>query len=141
MMRMNQTMKIPQMQKVMKDFMKEQEKMGVIGETMGDMIDDATGNGLDEEEEISAEIGKILDEIGLEATENLPSAGADVIASATTAQTTKNVKTAAPVGVSSSTSGGAGAPQAHRPTENTDDAETGGADVDDLQARLDNLRR
>mmetsp|Transcript_49934 Transcript_49934/g.128493 ORF Transcript_49934/g.128493 Transcript_49934/m.128493 type:complete len:211 (-) Transcript_49934:587-1219(-) len=65
MMRMNASLNIPAMQKVMMQFEKESEKMEMKQEIMGDAVDDAMGDE-DEEEETEAIVGQVLAEIGLD---------------------------------------------------------------------------
>ena len=143
MMRMNQQFKLPQMQKIMKEFMREQEKMQMMGDEMGDMIDDTVAGGMEEEEEVDAEVSKVLEEIGIEATEALPSAGADAIgAGAAESSSSKAPAAAAAVGMGG---GGGGAPSGGGGGKDDDDSSGGGGgggtSVDDLQSRLDNLKR
>eukprot|EP01059_Diplonema_ambulator_P000081 TRINITY_DN10063_c0_g1_i1.p1 TRINITY_DN10063_c0_g1~~TRINITY_DN10063_c0_g1_i1.p1 ORF type:complete len:213 (+),score=76.46 TRINITY_DN10063_c0_g1_i1:51-689(+) len=63
---MNARMNIPAMQKVMMEFEKQNEIMGMKGEMMDDAIDDVMNEECDEEEETEALVNQVLDEIGLE---------------------------------------------------------------------------
>merc|ERR1712165_230381 len=110
---MNKQMKLPEIQKIMMEFEKQTEIMDMKEEMMSDVIDDAMG---DEEEESDAIVTQVLDELGLQLTDNLAAVpGAPVGSLAPAAKG----KAAVAEG------GGAG----------TTDADA------DLQARLDDLRR
>ncbi|XP_023347589.1 charged multivesicular body protein 2a [Eurytemora carolleeae] len=112
MMSMNRQMKLPEIQKIMQEFEKQSEIMDMKEEMMNDVIDDAMGDD-DEEEESDAIVTQVLDELGLQLTDQLtavPIAGGSIAAPGAKG------KTAVPAGAE--------------------------ADADaDLQARLDNLRR
>eukprot|EP01063_Lacrimia_lanifica_P015349 TRINITY_DN22144_c0_g1_i1.p1 TRINITY_DN22144_c0_g1~~TRINITY_DN22144_c0_g1_i1.p1 ORF type:complete len:212 (+),score=111.21 TRINITY_DN22144_c0_g1_i1:68-703(+) len=95
---MNARMNIPAMQKIMMEFQRESEQMGMKEEMMNDAIDDAMDDEGDEEEETEQMVSQVLDELGLEFSEK--------------------------VGVANS--------KLEEPAE---------ADDDDLQARLDKLRK
>ncbi|KAF9689962.1 hypothetical protein SADUNF_Sadunf01G0146600 [Salix dunnii] len=111
---MNRQMNLPSLQKIMQEFERQNEKMEMTSEVMGDAIDDAL-EGDEEEEETEDLVNQVLDEIGIGINNelvNAPSAAVSVPA-------TKNKVAQA---------------------ESTGTHEDGGID-DDLQARLDNLRR
>lgn len=111
MMTMNRQLKLPQIQKIMMEFEKQSEIMDMKEEMMSDAIDDAMGDE-DDEEESDAVVSQVLDELGLQLTDQLsdiPNAG-----------TSLGTKTADKQ-----------QPQA-----------AGVSDADaDLEARLENLRR
>merc|ERR1719370_1015747 len=111
MMNMNRQMKLPEIQKIMQEFEKQSEMMDMKEEMMNDVIDDAMGDE-DDEEEGDAIVSQVLDELGLQMTEGM-SGLPSVGGTLSTGQTAKE-----PVAV-------------------------GVADAadDDIQARLDNLRR
>lgn len=119
---MNRRMNLPAMQKIMMNFERENEKMDMKQEMMSDTMDDIF-EGEDEEEETDQIVNQVLDEIGI----NLSSQLADAPSSIGSA-TAKPTKTAAPVGM------GGGGGVASAPSG-------GNNDVDDLQSRLDNLRK
>ncbi|PIA65540.1 hypothetical protein AQUCO_00100795v1 [Aquilegia coerulea] len=110
---MNRQMNLPSLQKIMQEFEMQNEKMEMVTEVMGDAIDDAL-EGDEEEEETDELVSQVLDEIGININNELVNAPA----SAVIASTANNK-------VAQAESNG---------TEN------GGID-NDLQARLDNLRR
>lgn len=117
MMSMNKQLQLPQIQQIMQEFEKQTEIMDMKEEMMNDVIDDAMGEEEDEEEG-DAIVSQVLDELGLQMTEGmgaLPSVGGTL----STGQTAKVGPVAVGVG------GGGGADAAD----------------DDIQARLDNLRR
>jgi len=109
---MNKQLKLPQIQKIMMEFEKQSEIMDMKEEMIGDAIDDAMGDDEDEEES-DAIVSQVLDELGLQLTDDLavlPSTGGKLSVGGATA---KEPVAAAAI-----------------------------SDADaDLQARLDNLRR
>jgi charged multivesicular body protein 2A len=109
---MNKRLNMPQLQKIMREFEMQNEKMEMTGEMMGDAIDDAMGDE-DEEEESDALISQVLDEIGISLNE---------IASAPKGK----------IGVQSTVQE---APQAEALGAGSEGIN------DDLQARLDKLRK
>ena len=119
---MNKRMNLPAMQKIMMNFERENEKMDMKQEMMSDTMDDIF-EGEDEEEETDQIVNQVLDEIGI----NLSSQLAETPSSIGTGSAQKTGKTAAPVGM-----GGSGTAPS---------APSGNSDVDDLQSRLDNLRK
>jgi len=111
MMNMNKQMKLPEIQKIMQEFEKQSEIMDMKEEMMSDAIDDVLGDE-DDEEEGDAIVNQVLDELGLQLTDQM--AGVNVPAGSL-----------APAAAASKTPVAA--------------AE---ADADaDLAARLENLRR
>jgi len=114
MMSMNKQMKLPEIQKIMQEFEKQSEIMDMKEEMMSDVIDDALGDD-DDEEESDAIVTQVLDELGLQLTDQitgLPVAGGSVATGPTAAQAKVPV------------------------------AAGGEVDADaDLAARLENLRR
>uniref|UniRef100_A0A3B3BBM8 Charged multivesicular body protein 2A n=2 Tax=Atherinomorphae TaxID=1489913 RepID=A0A3B3BBM8_ORYME len=72
-----QMLKLPQIQKIMMEFEKQSELMDMKEEMMNDAIDDAMGDE-DDEEESDAIVSQVLDELGLNLSDelsNLPSTG------------------------------------------------------------------
>ncbi|GLJ42672.1 hypothetical protein SUGI_0884640 [Cryptomeria japonica] len=110
---MNRQMNLPALQKIMQEFERQNERMEMTMEVMGDAIDDAM-EGDEEEEETEELVNQVLDEIGIDIDSQLVNAPATSVATP-----------AAPTKVAQATAA------------NTEDA---GID-DDLQARLDNLRK
>merc|ERR1719461_1608470 len=83
MMNMNKQMKLPEIQKIMQEFEKQSEIMDMKEEMMSDVIDDAMGEE-DDEEEGDAIVSQVLDELGLQLTDQitgLPVAGGSVAVS------------------------------------------------------------
>jgi charged multivesicular body protein 2A len=62
---MNQRMNLPAMQKIMMEFARQNEVMGMKEEMIADTIDDAMDEG-NEEEESEEMVAQVLDEIGLD---------------------------------------------------------------------------
>jgi len=113
MMSMNKQMKLPEIQKIMQEFEKQSEIMDMKEEMMSDAVDDVLGDE-DDEEEGDAIVTQVLDELGLQLTDQL--AGPTV-------------------------PGGSLAMTANKATAKTPVA-AAEADADaDLAARLENLRR
>ncbi|KAJ9190375.1 hypothetical protein P3X46_001587 [Hevea brasiliensis] len=111
---MNRQMNLPSLQKIMQEFERQNEKMEMVTEVMGDAIDDAL-EGDAEEEETEELVNQVLDEIGIDINNELVNAPS----AAVSAPAAKNKVAQA---------------------ESTGTHEESGID-DDLQARLDNLRR
>eukprot|EP00882_Tetradesmus_deserticola_P001488 GHRQ01001608.1.p1 GENE.GHRQ01001608.1~~GHRQ01001608.1.p1 ORF type:complete len:229 (+),score=95.75 GHRQ01001608.1:587-1273(+) len=115
---MNKRMNLPNMQKILMEFEKQNERMEMTSDMMGDAIDDAM-EGEGEEDETDDLIGQVLDEIGISTTTQLVSApDMPVAAAAVPAQAAPAMAEAVGAGPSA------------------------GPGIDeDLQARLDNLRK
>lgn len=109
---MNRQMNLPQISKIMQEFEKQSEIMDMKEDRMNEVIDDAMGDE-EEEEETEAVVKQVLDELGVQLSEQLgelPSTGGTL----STAVPGQKIPAAA--------------------------AAVSDADAD-LQARLDNLRR
>ncbi|KAF9164002.1 ESCRT-III subunit protein did4 [Actinomortierella ambigua] len=74
---MNRSMNLPQIQKIMMDFEKENEMMDMKEEMMSDTIDDAMEEEEDEEEE-EAIVSQVLDEIGISLDMAMPGTGTTI---------------------------------------------------------------
>uniref|UniRef100_A0A3P8W5R4 Charged multivesicular body protein 2A n=1 Tax=Cynoglossus semilaevis TaxID=244447 RepID=A0A3P8W5R4_CYNSE len=75
-----QMLKLPQIQKIMMEFEKQSEIMDMKEEMMNDAIDDAMGDE-DDEEESDAIVSQVLDELGLNLSDelsNLPAPGGNL---------------------------------------------------------------
>ncbi|GAB2267759.1 hypothetical protein Dimus_002740 [Dionaea muscipula] len=112
---MNRQLNLPSLQKIMQEFERQNERMELTSEVMGDAIDDAL-EGDEEEEETDELVNQVLDEIGIDVNQELVNAPSAAVSAPA-------VKTKVA--------------QAEATTTGNED---GGID-DDLQARLDNLRR
>lgn len=120
--RMNGKMNMPQMSKIMMEFEKQNEMMGMKEEMMGDAMDDAFADDEDEEEE-EAIVGAILAEL------NVNIAGS--MASATPGMQDVAAGAAEQAPLPQAAGGGP-----------ADAGGAGGEDLDaELQKRLDNLRK
>uniref|UniRef100_A0AAQ4S1A5 Charged multivesicular body protein 2A n=1 Tax=Gasterosteus aculeatus aculeatus TaxID=481459 RepID=A0AAQ4S1A5_GASAC len=69
---MNRQLKLPQIQKIMMDFERQSEIMDMKEEMMNDAIDDAMGDE-DDEDESDAIVSQVLDELGLNLSDELSS--------------------------------------------------------------------
>merc|ERR1712013_103021 len=67
---MNKQMKLPEIQKILMEFEKQTEIMDMKEEMMSDVIDDAMGDE-DDEEETDAIVTQVLDELGLQLSDQL----------------------------------------------------------------------
>jgi len=67
---MNRQMNLPQIQRILQEFEKQSEIMGMKDEMMNDAMDDALGEEGDEEES-DAIVNQVLDELGLQMNEKL----------------------------------------------------------------------
>merc|ERR1712037_938514 len=113
---MGKAMNLPHLQKLMQQFQMADAQLDDKTEMMGDAIDDAVAGENDEEEEAEI-VGRVLDEIGIDFNGMVPNAHDGKLErnpAAASATSTKN-----PMAV------GAG----------------GDAAVDDLEARLNNLKK
>ncbi|KAI5855259.1 Snf7-domain-containing protein [Tricharina praecox] len=108
---MNRSMNLPALQRIAMEFERENDIMDQRQEMMDDAIDDITG--LDEEEETDEIVNQVLDEIGVDLNMQLGET---------------------PNGIQSGRVAEGKVPQAVG-------VPGGGAEDDDLQARLDSLRR
>lgn len=146
---MNRQMNLPALQKIMRDFEMQNERMEMTSDVMGDAIDDAF-EGEDEEGETEELVNSVLDEIGIDLNSSLVSAPGR--AAAEPAQQQKTAPQA--IGMDSGGGGGGGGHRGgHGGNDNGSDghgsgggggglgAPEGDGIDDDLQARLDNLRR
>ncbi|GAA6034619.1 hypothetical protein JCM8097_005426 [Rhodosporidiobolus ruineniae] len=126
---MSRQMNLPQIQRILQDFEKESSMMDMKEEMMGDAIDDAMEDdvGETEEEEGDRILEEVLAEIGVSVGQQLGDTPTSV---PSTSISEPGIRRAVAVGESAgptpASAGGAG------------DA---GGGIDDLQARLDNLRR
>nr|ACD11962.1 hypothetical protein [Isometrus maculatus] len=87
---MNKQLNLPQIQKIMQEFEKQSEIMDMKEEMMNDAIDDAMGEDEDEEES-DAVVAQVLDELGLQLSDqltDLPSASGTLVNK--TAETNKS---------------------------------------------------
>ncbi|XP_030526406.1 vacuolar protein sorting-associated protein 2 homolog 1 [Rhodamnia argentea] len=110
---MNRQMNLPSLQRIMQEFERQNEKMELVSEVMGDAIDDAM-EGDEEEEETEELVNQVLDEIGIDMNSELLNAPSGAVA----------------------------APAATNKVAQAESAGTGDSGIDDdLQARLDNLRK
>ncbi|KAM7254539.1 hypothetical protein ACFE04_003919 [Oxalis oulophora] len=76
---MNRQMNLPSLQKIMREFEMQNEKMELVSEVMGDAIDDALGDD-EEEEETELLVSQVLDEIGIDINQELVNAPSSSVA-------------------------------------------------------------
>ncbi|CAG9804092.1 unnamed protein product [Chironomus riparius] len=116
MMNMNKQMNMPQIQQILHEFEKQSEIMDMKEEMINDVIDDAMEEEGDDEES-DAVVSQVLDELGLQLTDTL--SGLPQTSGSLSVSGVKQPQAAAVA------AGGGGSPDAD----------------DELQKRLDNLRR
>lgn len=118
---MNKRMNLPNMQKVLMEFEKQNERMDMTSEMMGDAIDDAM-EGEGEDDDADELVSQVLEEIGIATSSQLVSAPDMPVAQAAAAPQ--------PVAAMAEAAGGGGG------------GGVAGSSLDeDLQARLDKLRK
>eukprot|EP00210_Caulerpa_lentillifera_P008276 g7897.t1 len=88
---MNKRMNLPALQKIMREFEMQNEKMEMTSEMMGDAIDDVF-EGEDEEEETQNLVNQVLDEIGISTQSELTA-----VPTATALQANQNPNQQVPV--------------------------------------------
>lgn len=79
--KMNQKMNLPGLQKIMQEFMKENERAEITQEMIGDTIDDAMAEDGTAEEEDNL-VNQVFDELGISALGAVPAAPNQVSATA-----------------------------------------------------------
>lgn len=115
---MNRSMNLPQLLRIAQEFAKENDMMDQKQEFMDDAIDDAMAmdeDELGEDEQIDEILSKVLDEIGVDLNTNLKDT--PTLLGVVPESEVSNKKLAEPIGAA------------------------GGSDEDDLQARLDSLKK
>jgi len=131
MIRMNKQLKLPKIRKIMMEFMKQNELIEMKQEMTEEHLDMAL-EGEDDDVEEDRIINQVLDDIGIQFTDAVPMAPDSVPDSGTKVSATADARPAAvPVGAP----GGAG-PSGGGGGGGDDDAS-----VEDLQARLNNLKK
>lgn len=126
---MNRQLNLPQIQQILHEFEKQSEIMDMKEEMINDAIDDAMEDEGDEEES-DAVVAQVLDELGLQLTDQLSG-----LPAASGALSVSGIKQPTAVAAGATAGGGGGGVAAGG-------AETPNGDADDeLQKRLDNLRR
>lgn len=123
---MNRQLNLPQIQQILHEFEKQSEIMDMKEEMINDAIDDAMEDEGDEEEG-DAIVAQVLDELGLQLTDQLSG-----LPQASGGLSVSGIKQPAAVAAGAGGGGGAVAGGAETPNGDADD---------ELQKRLDNLRR
>jgi charged multivesicular body protein 2A len=139
---MNRGLNLPQIQRIMHEFEKESATMDMKEEMMSDAVDDVMDEGLEDEEEESDKILKqVLDEIGVDLSQQVRSLRCDTFFALVTDPFRLQL-TDAPTGLAMS-SPLTESRQAVAIGEGGASGDHGGgtSDEDALQARLDALRR
>ena len=133
---LNKQMSVPELQKVMNDFMSEQEKNDIQQEIMNDTMDEAMMED-DSEQQEDAIYNHVMDDLGLKFGEEVPMAPSSEVAGTKAAEAEE-----LPVA--------AGGPTGDNKGKGGDDDKKGGggegggggdAGINELEARLQNLRR
>ncbi|KAL6309195.1 Snf7-domain-containing protein [Sparassis latifolia] len=131
---MNRGLNLPQIQRIMNEFERESATMDMKEEMMSDAVDDVMDEGIEDEEEEGDKILKqVLDEIGVDLSQQLAEAPSGLAVSSPLTEARQAVAL------------GESGPAHHTGGSNNqggDDSPGGGlSDEDALQARLDALRR
>lgn len=122
---MNRQMNLPALQRIAMEFERENDIMDQRQEMMDDAIDDVTG--LEDEEEGEEVVNQVLDEIGVDLNQAVSSARC---------QKTSSTANRSQLGETPS-----GLQKEAAPQNRVAQAIGGGGEDDDLQARLDSLRK
>ncbi|KLO11997.1 Snf7-domain-containing protein [Schizopora paradoxa] len=125
---MSRTLNIPNMQKIMTEFERENMAMEMKGEMMSDAVDDVMDEEAEDEEEGDAVLKQVLDEIDVDLSQKLMETPATNLA-----EPMANSRQAVAIGDHGGLSSA--------PGNDTSGSGGGLPDEDDLQARLDALRR
>lgn len=129
---MNRQLNLPQIQQILHEFEKQSEIMDMKEEMINDVIDDAMEDEGDEEES-DAVVAQVLDELGLQLNDQL--SGLPQASNSLAVSGLKQPQVAA-VGIGGGGNGGTGGGVSSPPAAGVSpDAD------DELQKRLDNLRR
>ena len=81
---MNSQLNVPAMQQVLREFERQNEKAGMVGELMSETLDGVM-EGDDDSDEEAAVVGQVMDELGLQLRNDLDSATVPMGASKTSA--------------------------------------------------------
>lgn len=127
---MNRGMNLPSIQKIMNEFERESAMMDMKGEMMSDAVDEVMEDEEDEEEEGDKILKEVLDEIGVDLSQQLTDTptGITVASTLSTKQPVALGETTSPSQPRGGDDGGGNAP-------------SNISDDDAFQARLDALRR
>ncbi len=150
MVKLNKQVNVKSLQKIMVEFMKENERSELTGEMMGDTIDDALTEEGDAEAE-EAIVGQVLDEIGITFDEAVPQVPVGASAVAQSQETKQPVAAAVGMGAKR----GGDEPPPDNGTSGSPPSGSGGnggkgggfndssgdTKMNDLEARLNNLRK
>lgn len=140
---MGKAIKMPQLQKIVREFAVQSERMEMTGEVMSDAIDMAM-EGSDDEEEEEEMLKSVEAELGLSLMSEAPSVGEGT----TVGTKAPAAAVAAPIGAAAGGGGGAPPPGGSMPPPPSGGGDSsaggggggGGGGMSDLEARLANLR-
>lgn len=127
---LNRTMNLPALSKIAQDFERENDIMEQRQEMMEDAVDDALGDA-EEEEESEETINQVLDELGIEFKDKVSPGGFQTLSKTFVLTVLEFQLGETPTGIQSNAV----------PESKVAQAIGGGGEDDDLQARLDSLRR
>ncbi|KAF9006937.1 Snf7-domain-containing protein [Cyathus striatus] len=131
---MNRGLNLPAIQRIMNEFEKESSMMDMKEEMMSDAVDDVMDDEEDEEEEGDKILKEVLDEIGVNLSQQLTDAPSGIA-------TASPVVSRQPVALGEAAGGGHAGATGHNSTGGERGEGGGMSDEDALQARLDALRR
>jgi len=127
---MNRGLNLPQIQRIMLEFEKESATMDMKEEMMSDAVDDVMDDELEEEEEGDKILKQVLDEIGVDLSQQLTDAPSGLAVSSPLTEAKQAVAL-----------GGDSSSPSHGDSSGGGGGGGGLSDEDALQARLDALRR
>jgi charged multivesicular body protein 2A len=135
---LSKQLNLPSLTAILQEFQEETEKLGITQEVMGDTIDNVMGEvgDIDQEEMV---VNQVLDEIGIDANSLLAEAPKGKIGSAANANHAPQQEVVAEGGVKDNKKNGGGAPPP--PDLGPSPPPAGGGGMDDLEARLNALKR
>jgi hypothetical protein len=137
----NKIQNLPELNKIMADFMRENDIQQTVQEEMGDALDDALMQDGTEEEE-AAVLNQVMDELGIEFAASLPGAASGQVGTNTTLTETQQ-----PMAMGATSASGASGGTTTNSNSSSSTlppvAGGGGGDVslDDIEERLRNLRK
>ena len=137
---LNKQMSVPELQRVMNEFMSEQEKNDIQQEIMNDTMDEAMMED-DSEQQEDAIYNQVMDELGLQFGEEVPSAPSSEVAGTKAVEVEQLPVPAGGPSGDNKHKGGNDAKGGENEGGGAPDGGGGDPGISELEARLQNLRR